>query len=78
MPTVLIVGPYRLFFFASDNTEPPHVHVEREECVAKFWLSPVRQARSGGFSKPEMEKLYGIVARREALLREKWNEYFNT
>lgn len=47
MPTVLRVGPYRFFFYASDRHEPPHVHVERDEKVAKFWLRPVRLERSG-------------------------------
>ena len=46
MPTVLRVGPYRFFFYASDRREPPHIHVERDDKVAKFWLQPVRLERS--------------------------------
>ena len=42
MPTVLRVGPFRFFFYAGDGGEPPHVHVERDEGEAKFWLDPVR------------------------------------
>jgi hypothetical protein len=42
MPTVLTVGPYRFFFYAGDRDEPLHVHVEREDKVAKFWLDPIR------------------------------------
>jgi hypothetical protein len=49
MPTVLRIGPYRLFFYAGDRDEPEHVHVERDDRVAKFWLDPVRLQRSGGF-----------------------------
>jgi len=30
MPTVLRKGPYRVYFFSHDMTEPPHVHVDRE------------------------------------------------
>ena len=40
MPTILREGPYRFFFYASDREEPPHVHVERDDRVAKFWLDP--------------------------------------
>jgi len=36
MPTALRIGPYRFFFYAGDRDEPPHVHVEREQCIAKF------------------------------------------
>ncbi len=42
MPTVLRSGPYRLFFYSGDAGEPPHVHVERDASIAKFWLKPVR------------------------------------
>ena len=41
MPTVLRSGPYRLFFYAGDRDEPPHVHVERVDRIAKFWLDPI-------------------------------------
>jgi Domain of unknown function (DUF4160) len=44
MPTVLRVGPYRFFFYSGDGSEAPHVHVERDASVAKFWLDPVRLA----------------------------------
>ncbi|WHZ29800.1 MAG: hypothetical protein OJF51_004602 [Nitrospira sp.] len=48
MPTVLRVGPYRFFFYAGDRDELPHIHIEREDKVAKFWLDPIRLQGSGG------------------------------
>jgi len=44
MPTVLKTGPYRFYFYAGDRNEPPHVHVERDDNVAKFWIDPVNAA----------------------------------
>ena len=41
MPTILRVGAYRFFFYASDRAEPVHVHVEGADGTAKFWLDPV-------------------------------------
>jgi len=38
MPSVLRSGPYRFFFYSGDGDEPPHVHVERDDNTAKFWL----------------------------------------
>jgi len=38
MPTISRIGPYRLFFYAGDRDEPEHVHVERDDQLAKFWL----------------------------------------
>ncbi len=42
MPTVLRAGPYRFFFFAGDGDEPLHIHIERDDKIAKFWLDPIR------------------------------------
>lgn len=76
MPTVLRAGPYRFFFYASDRDEPAHVHVEREEKVAKFWLDPVRLQDSGGFSRAELNRLRRIVQIHQHRLLEAWHEYF--
>ena len=77
MPTVLRLGPYRFLFYAGDRDEPPHVHVERDDNVAKFWLDPVRLQRSGGFGRVEIRRIQRLVEQnRERFLRS-WNEYFN-
>ena len=55
MPTVLRDRPDRFFFDSGDRDEPPHVHVERDDCEAKFWLDPVRLERSRGFAGRELK-----------------------
>jgi hypothetical protein len=77
MPTVLRVGPYRFFFYASDRDEPAHVHIEREDCVAKFWLDPVRLQSSGGLSRIEIRHIERLVSRHQSELMEAWDEYFH-
>ena len=77
MPTVLRAGPYRFLFYSSDAEEAAHVHVERDENSAKFWLSPVRLQGSGGFKPLEVRRVQRLVEQhREALLR-RWDAYFN-
>jgi hypothetical protein len=76
VPTVLREGAYRFFFYSADRVEPPHVHVEREANRAKFWLTPVRLARSGGFGPAELLRIERLVDDRQSLLLEAWNEYF--
>ncbi len=76
MPTALRVGPYRFFFYAGDRDEPPHVHVEREDKIAKFWLDPIRLQRSGGFSRSEIGRIQKLVSAHHERLLEAWNEYF--
>ncbi|MBI3207024.1 MAG: DUF4160 domain-containing protein [Myxococcales bacterium] len=76
MPTVLRSGPYRLFFCSADGAEPPHVHVERDQRTAKFWLRPVRLQSSGGFSRVEIARVTGIVVENLELLLRSWDEFF--
>ena len=72
MPTVLRVGPFRFFFYAGDGGEPPHVHVERDDCEAKFWLDPVRLERSYGFRRQEINRVRGLVEQHREQLLEGW------
>lgn len=77
MPTVLRIGPYRCFFYSGDREEPPHVHIERDTNVAKFWLDPVRLASSGGFRRDEVRRVQRLVEEHEAALLRSWNEFFD-
>jgi hypothetical protein len=77
MPTVFRTGPYRFFFYSGDRDEPAHVHVEREDKIAKFWLDPIRLQRSKGLSRIEVRRLQRIVEENHARLMEAWDEYFS-
>jgi hypothetical protein len=76
MPTVLRIGPYRFFFYSLENDEPPHIHVEAAENVAKYWLAPVRLASSHGFRSHELTELRALVAEHEQLFQEAWHVHF--
>jgi len=76
MPTILRAGPYRFFFYAGDRDEPRHVHVERDDKIAKFWLNPIRLQGSGGFSRVEIARIENLIRIRHSKLLEAWNEYF--
>jgi hypothetical protein len=34
-----------MYFHSHEPNEPPHVHVDRDDQSAKFWLDPVALAR---------------------------------
>ena len=70
MPIVLRIGPYRIGFYSSDQTEPPHVHVRRERKLVKFWLNPeVVLERNVGFAAHELNTIQKLIAEnREFLL----------
>lgn len=75
-PTILRSGPYRLFFYSNENEEPPHIHVQRDRMLAKFWLEPVRLGRSTGFAPQELRQIEKVVTENRKTLLEAWNEYF--
>ena len=77
MPTILRLGPYRFFFYSGDRFEPVHVHIERDDKLAKFWLEPVRLQENGGFSLTEINRLRKLVEENADLVLRNWNEYFN-
>jgi hypothetical protein len=65
-----------MFFYSADGEEPRHVHVEREDSAAKFWLGPVRFESSRGFSRAELRRIEDIIEENEPYLVRTWNEYF--
>jgi len=76
MPTVLRFKGYRFFFFSLEGHEPPHVHVESAERVAKFWLRPVALARWRGFRSHELREIRRLIEENVDLLEERWHEHF--
>ena len=38
MPTILLIFGWRFYFYSNENNEPIHIHVEKAEMEAKFWL----------------------------------------
>ena len=77
MPTILRIGGLRFFFYSSEGSEPPHIHVEQDDNVAKFWLDTVELASSYGFSAKEINSIRKLVAEHQATLLQAWHEYFN-
>jgi hypothetical protein len=72
MPTVLRVGPYRFYFYSHEPNEPPHIHVDRDQASAKFWLQPVELAKNIGFSAKELRKLQTLVEDHQERILEVW------
>ena len=75
MPTVLRQGPYRLYFYSNERGEPPHIHVQRDRSLSKFWLRPVSLARSKGFNSHELAAIKRVVKEYEDHLLEAWNAH---
>jgi hypothetical protein len=75
MPSVLRSGPYRFYFYSHEPNEPPHVHVDRDNLSAKFWLNPVELARNRGFSAKELRRISKTILVHQTELLEAWHEH---
>jgi len=78
MPSILREGPYRIYFYSHEPNEPPHVHVDRDDRSAKFWLQPVALSRNLGFGAAELRRIERLVREHATEFLEAWSEYFGT
>ena len=77
-PVVLRSGLYRFYCVSHDLHEPPHVHIDRDDYSAKFWLNPVALAYNLGFPANELRKIEKLTSEHQNILLEAWNDYFGT
>lgn len=76
MPTVLREGGYGFFFFSREDDEPPHIHVEHGDKLAKFWLDPVELASARRFRTHELGALRLLAIEYRERFLEAWDEHF--
>ncbi len=63
-------------FYSNERLEPAHVHVEKGEGEAKFWLDPVEVAYSHRLTPAELRRARELVFQHQAMFKERWNEHF--
>ena len=61
--------------YSHDLNEPPHVHIDRDDWFAKFWLNPVSLSRNLGFKPKELRVIERLLVENEALLLAAWQEH---
>lgn len=67
-----------MYFFSHEPNEPAHVHVDRYDQSAKFWLNLVALALNLGFSPVELRRIQRMLTDNETTLLEEWNARFGT
>jgi hypothetical protein len=78
VPTVLVVEGFRFFFFSNEGFEPPHIHVEKGDGHAKWWLeeSPAL-AYSEGLTPAQLRRGRELVTEHGSMFAKAWHEYFH-
>ena len=80
MPVVFRENGYRFHFYSDegDPREPVHVHVEKGDADAKFWLLPeVDVAYNSGFNAKTINMLSRLVEQRSREIEDAWHDHFS-
>lgn len=65
-----------IFFSGNEGLEPLHIHIQRGEALAKFWLDSVEPFSSTGFAGHGLRRLQARVEERRAEFEDAWNDLF--
>jgi hypothetical protein len=79
MPVVFRERGFKFFFYSNEGTprEPVHIHVEKDDVEAKFWLKPeVRVAYNDGYDARTLRELLEFVEANKDRIERAWNEFF--
>ncbi len=79
IPVVFRHEGFRFFFYANegDPREPVHVHVEKDDVEAKFWLHPeVSVAYNDGFNARTLGRLIAVIEANRQRIMGVWDEFF--
>ncbi len=71
------MGNTGFFFYSGDKDEPIHVHIVRDDKIAKVWLDPIRLQSSGGFSRAEISNILNVIENKRDTIMEAWNDFFS-
>jgi hypothetical protein len=80
VPAVFRHRGFRFFFYSNEGSplEPAHVHVDKDDCEAKFWIEPtVSVAYNDGFDAKTLRQLLGIVVANSNRIERAWHDYFD-
>ncbi len=72
MPKFLEVNGYKFSVYANECHEPPHVHIRKSGCEAKYWLEAEEFHDEDGYNKSEIKKIKDILDEHNANLIEAW------
>ncbi len=77
MPTVFYWKGYRFYFFSLENSEPVHIHIEKAEGAAKFWIEPaILEDYSYGFTLSQRKEIRKFIELNSGQITKAWHEHF--
>jgi len=81
MPTILFILGWRFFFYSNEGNEPVHIHVQKAEMEAKFWLKSdifeIEEAYSHNMSPKDKREIRKLIFEHFDYIVEQWNAFQN-
>lgn len=77
MPTLFILFGLRFFFYSNDH-EPIHVHVSKENAEAKYRIDngDIELVENRGLKVQDLKTAEQAITENREIIIERWNEYF--
>jgi len=80
MPTILFIYGWRLFFYSNESNEPIHIHVQKGDIEAKYWLLieeiEIIEAFSYNFTPASKREIKIIIYQHFDLIVSEWSKHF--
>ena len=80
MPTILFIYGWRLFFYSNESNEPIHIHVQKGDIEAKYWLLieeiEIIEAFSYNFTPASKREIKKIIYQHFDLIVSEWSKHF--
>jgi hypothetical protein len=75
-PTIYREGQFRFYFNSNEETRL-HVHIERQNGKAKFWLEPIiALVDYRGLKAHELKEIEQIINSHQQEFRNEWKNHF--
>lgn len=76
-PRALIINGFDFFFYSMEE-DRMHIHVEKGDNDAKFWLEPnIELVYNHGFTSKEIKIITKHIEEYERTIKDKWNYHFS-
>ena len=79
MPTILLVAGWRFFFYSNEGTEPIHIHCQKGDAEAKFWLDldafEAVEAHSYNMSPADKRSVRKIIFEHFDYIASEWQKW---
>ena len=75
MPTLFVFFGFRFLFYSNDH-EPVHIHIVKDDCVAKYNVNPIQQVYNHGYKKREIALIESIIEENQDVIIDRWKTFF--